>query len=175
MNQNNGGRNAAYIATPEVVADPSWLADSGASNHITSDLANLQVHSDYQGKDSLTVGNISKLQIENIGQNLYYTNGSIVALHNVLHVPKIQRNLLSISQLTCDNDCDVIFYSNCCYVKDKATGKVVLQGRLKDGLYQLNLNLSKSNKPCSVRAYEAQLSKSESTFSPVNYSYFSAI
>lgn len=43
----SSGQIAAYIAIPEVVADPNWLVDSGTSNHVTPDLSNLKVQSDY--------------------------------------------------------------------------------------------------------------------------------
>ncbi|KAF8389139.1 hypothetical protein HHK36_025825 [Tetracentron sinense] len=35
----------------------TWYTDTGASHHITSDLANLSIHSDYQGDDKVQVGN----------------------------------------------------------------------------------------------------------------------
>lgn len=31
--------------------DPIWFSDSGASNHITPDLANLSIHNEYRGSD----------------------------------------------------------------------------------------------------------------------------
>ncbi|KAL4600507.1 hypothetical protein ACB092_11G203400 [Castanea dentata] len=35
----------------------TWLFDTGASNHITSDLANLAIHNEYHGQDQVAVGN----------------------------------------------------------------------------------------------------------------------
>jgi len=40
-------------------------------------------------------------------------------LHNVLYVPEITKNLLSVSELTADNNTLVEFDANYCYVKDK--------------------------------------------------------
>ncbi|CAH9084670.1 unnamed protein product [Cuscuta epithymum] len=34
----------------------NWLLDTGATHHITSDLNNLHVHSDYIGDDSVAMG-----------------------------------------------------------------------------------------------------------------------
>jgi len=58
-------------------------------------------------------------------------------LHDVLYVPKIIKNLLSISKFTADNNILVEFDENCCFVKDKLTRKTLLKGELKNGLYQL--------------------------------------
>ena len=60
-------------------------------------------------------------------------------LKNILHVPDITKNLLSISQFTHDNNVVIEFYSTCCLVKDKNTRVTLLEGVLKDGLYQLDL------------------------------------
>ncbi|RWR90949.1 Regulator of rDNA transcription protein 15 [Cinnamomum micranthum f. kanehirae] len=37
--------------------DTQWFTDTGATNHVTSDLSNLSIHSDYVGTDGLAVGN----------------------------------------------------------------------------------------------------------------------
>lgn len=47
--------------------------------------------------------------------------------------------MLSVSALTSQNNIVVEFDSNSFFVKDKNTKKVILQGRLSDGLYQLSL------------------------------------
>ncbi|KAL5799537.1 hypothetical protein ACOSQ4_032421 [Xanthoceras sorbifolium] len=49
-------QTSAYIASPEVVADQSWYADSGASSHVTSDLGNFLTYSVYSGSEKLAVG-----------------------------------------------------------------------------------------------------------------------
>lgn len=63
----NPSGNAAYIATPEILNDPKWLVDSGTINHVTTDAGNLAVKMDYNDKDSLAVGNGTKLQIAHTG------------------------------------------------------------------------------------------------------------
>uniref|UniRef100_A0A2N9IBW9 Reverse transcriptase Ty1/copia-type domain-containing protein n=1 Tax=Fagus sylvatica TaxID=28930 RepID=A0A2N9IBW9_FAGSY len=47
----------ALLATPTHVSDPNWYNDSGATHHLTSDLANLNVRADeYHGPDQIRVG-----------------------------------------------------------------------------------------------------------------------
>ncbi|XP_021802902.1 uncharacterized protein LOC110746994, partial [Prunus avium] len=41
----------------------SWLIDSGASHHVTPDLANLSLHTNYEGPDSVVIGNGSGMGI----------------------------------------------------------------------------------------------------------------
>ncbi|KAL2532943.1 cysteine-rich RLK (RECEPTOR-like protein kinase) 8 [Abeliophyllum distichum] len=62
-----------------------------------------------------------------------------LVLKELLHVPRIRKNLISVSKLTADNNVSVEFFPNGCVVKDLSTRKAVLQGKLEDGLYQLNL------------------------------------
>lgn len=96
---------------------------------------------EYNGKESLVVGNGTKLSIDHIGSNVVacdYGN-KLLRLHNMLHVPQIKRNLISIARLTTDNDVFLEFHSCFCLVKDKVSKKVMLRGTLKDGLYQFEL------------------------------------
>lgn len=54
----------------------------------------------------------------------------------MLLVPKITRNLVSVSQFAKDNKVYFEFHSNCCYVKCKSTHQVLLRGNIgSDGLY----------------------------------------
>jgi len=57
------------------------------------------------------------------------------SLNQLLHVPHIIKNLLSISKFALDNNVFLKFYSNVCYVKKQETKEILLQGSLKDGLY----------------------------------------
>ncbi|GMY20344.1 putative transcription factor interactor and regulator CCHC(Zn) family [Fagus crenata] len=45
--------DVASMNTPRI----TWISNTGASNHITLDLANLVIHNDYHGKDLVAVGN----------------------------------------------------------------------------------------------------------------------
>lgn len=60
-----------------------------------------------------------------------------VTLLNVLCVPKITKNLISISKLVVDNSISVEFTDKFCAIKDRETKLVLLQGAIKEGLYQL--------------------------------------
>lgn len=56
-------------------------------------------------------------------------------LHNVLHVPKLSCNLLSISKLIVDQNYHVNFYSSGCQFQDLTTRKMLSNAKQVGGLY----------------------------------------
>ncbi|GKU99950.1 hypothetical protein SLEP1_g12724 [Rubroshorea leprosula] len=46
----------ASMATSSIGSPDTWLLDSGASHHVTTDLANLALDSEYHGPDELQIG-----------------------------------------------------------------------------------------------------------------------
>lgn len=128
------GSHNAFIASQNSVEDYDWYFDSGASNHVTHQTDKFQDLTEHHGKNSLVVGNGDKLEIVATGSSKLKS----LNLDDVLYVPNITKNLLSVSKLAADNNIFVEFDKNCCFVKEKLTGKVILKGLLKNGLYQLS-------------------------------------
>lgn len=62
-------------------------------------------------------------------------------LKNILHVPKIAKNLHSVSQIIIDNSIYLEFHLEFCCVKDKLMGKVLMQGKLNHGLYSFQMDM----------------------------------
>ena len=62
-------------------------------------------------------------------------NGLVLA--HTLVVPVFKFNLLSVSKLTQDNDCILVFCPGICLIKDCATRKLRGIGKLQAGLYYL--------------------------------------
>ncbi|KAL5581736.1 hypothetical protein UlMin_014178 [Ulmus minor] len=56
-NSTQKNQHTTLVASVETLGDPTWYGDSGASNHVTNDVANLNQKQDYNGKESLIVGN----------------------------------------------------------------------------------------------------------------------
>lgn len=88
-----------------------WLCDSGASFHMTGNLTLFDTYDVYNGSDIVIVMVRNGLPIEHIGQVTLFTAYGTLVLINVLHVPSLKQNLLSISQFTTDNDCYFLFDS----------------------------------------------------------------
>ncbi|KAJ3698372.1 hypothetical protein LUZ61_002077 [Rhynchospora tenuis] len=130
-------QHQALLAEPVVTPNSSWFLDSGATAHVTPDINNLTSSLPYAGTDTVHIGNGAGLSILNIGSTVIYTSIKPIYLNNVLHVPKITKNLLSISQLLRDNDVIVEFSSSYCFIKDRVTHQTLLLGNLTNGLYSL--------------------------------------
>lgn len=64
---------------------------------------------------------------------------------NILRVPSIFHNLLSVYALTKKNDVSVEFFADRFLVKALKTGRILCQGENRDGVYCLPLQLSKSS------------------------------
>ncbi|KAJ3699566.1 hypothetical protein LUZ61_003271 [Rhynchospora tenuis] len=131
----------ALVAEPSMTSPTaSWFMDSGATTHVTPDLNNLSSSQVYTGTDQVHMGNGKGLTISHTGVAYITTSDTQLVLNNVLCVPQLTKNLLSISQLLKDNNITVEFTPNCYFVKDQATQKVILRGSLCNGLYALDIN-----------------------------------
>lgn len=101
--------------------DPSWYIDSGAIDHITSDLNNLDIHRDYKGKAQVTIDNGSHLPITHIGDSVISNCNSSLLLNDILHVPQISKSLLSVSKFIKDNNVLAEFHSDSYFIRHKLT------------------------------------------------------
>ena len=92
--------------------------DNGATRHVTSTIDSMNTNFKYLGIGRLALGDDSQLPITHIGHITLPTSRSL-QLKNVLMVPSITKNLISISKFTIENNVIVEFDSTCCYIKDK--------------------------------------------------------
>jgi len=125
-------------ATPHA-ANQDWIMESGATHHITNALDKLHVNRPYNGTDELFVGDGTSLPITHTGKTSIHTSSNSLQLSHVLHVPKISKNLLSISSLCQTNPISVEFFSDYFFVKDLKTRVPIIKGHHKHGLYILPL------------------------------------
>lgn len=54
------------VVASQSPGNATWYTDSGATDHITSDINNLTSRSDYQGPDQVSVGNGAGLRISHM-------------------------------------------------------------------------------------------------------------
>ena len=144
--------------TPPAVTD--WVADSGASNHTTSDAGNLTSVRPTTSTDpsSIVVGNGSALPVTSVGDSAlpgpFYLN-------NVLVTPDIIQNLLSVRRFTTDNWCSMEFDPFGLSVKDLSTQKVITRCNSSGPLYTMCLP---SHPPLSPASAPSALVASASTW-----------
>lgn len=156
----------------ELSSENAWYPDSGATNHVTFDLNNLNLGSEYQGSERIQMGNGAGLKISHLGSSTLtdpsHTSHSFL-LHNLLHVPHIKKNLISVSQFAKDNHVYFEFHPFHCLVKDHLTHKVLLEGVLDQGLYKFTLApiqspapLTHTSQPTSPAVYSIQVPRNTS-------------
>jgi hypothetical protein len=152
-----GNQMMAYYTT-QAAADSAWYPDSGCTNHLTLDFTNLTFTAEEPtGYDQVYVGNGQGLPVHHTGSTHLLYPSSKFLMPNVLHVPSIQKNLLSVSQFTKDNNVSIDFHPSCFFVKDLTMGKVLLKGPLKHGLYSMPHPLPPPTAPVSFFGARASL------------------
>jgi hypothetical protein len=120
-------------ATPSTVG--KWVMDSGATAHMASDPGML--HSLHKSLPSsfVTVGNGSTLPISHVGHTSIPASARKLHLRNVLLVPNIVKNLISIRRFTIDNLCSIEFDPFGFSVKDLRTKAAILRCNSRGDLY----------------------------------------
>jgi hypothetical protein len=121
---------------PPAVTD--WVADSGTSNHTTSDVGNLTYicHPHINDHSSIIVGNGSSLSVTIVGDT---TIPSPFYLNNVLITSDIIQNLLSVYRFTTDNWCSMEFDHFDLSVKDLSTRSVIIRCDSSGPLYTMRM------------------------------------
>ncbi|CAL5418427.1 unnamed protein product [Camellia sinensis] len=128
----NTGIPASALST---LSSPSWIIDSGATDHMTGASSLFYSYSPCSGRDKVRVadGTLSSVS----GKGSVHCS-SLLSLSSVLHVPTFSTNLLSVSSLTTSLNCSVTFFPTHCVFQDLATGKTIGNGRAQGGLYFLD-------------------------------------
>lgn len=132
----------------------NWLIDSEASLHVTNDLQNLSLHSDYTG-DDLMLGDGKILMCQHtLVPPSFLLLIVICTCLCVLCVPSTKENFTSVYHL-----CDVfVEFSPFSYVvMDYRTGVPLVRGKPKNGLYEWPKNLSTSSKQTINPAFHSQV------------------
>jgi histone deacetylase 1/2 len=109
----NNGSTSSYPV------NPSWYADTAATDHLTNNLNKLTMQERYHGKDHVQTANGTGMRITHIGQFIIPTSSHSLHLKNILHVPSVTRNLLSVKRFTSDNNVFFKFHPWYFLVKDR--------------------------------------------------------
>ena len=114
-----------------------WYFDSGDTKHITSHCS-LFTSLEFSPKGNTIL--CASYPIEGVGQIvLNAANGSTFALYDALYVPRIKKNLLSISALS-KIGLVVKFVDDKCTIHDLSYGDIIVaSGTLCRGLYKLTM------------------------------------
>ena len=106
-----------------------------------------------QGLEAVIVGNGQELPVTHIGNDELRTLTHNFRLDNILRVPDLASNLLSVHKLCLQNNVFCYFDAHKFLIQDLPTGKILYAGLSKDGVYPIpsNHNLSSTSYLNSVR------------------------
>ncbi|KAF2322304.1 hypothetical protein GH714_010849 [Hevea brasiliensis] len=105
-----------------------------ALDHMTPILNKFESYKSSLGNKKIKVADGSSIIIAGHG-NINLTLS--ISLQNVLHVPRLSTNLISIYQLTKNLNCCITFFDTHCIFQDKVSGKTIGSARQENGLYYL--------------------------------------
>lgn len=114
-----------------------WFADSSTTHHMTLDIASLSISKDYSGKDEVVVGNGKGIRVSRIGKTTVSFGDRQFLLSNILLVPHLKYQLLSVQRFAKYNSCFSKFHGSHFLVKDETSRKVLIQGPTEAGFYKL--------------------------------------
>lgn len=110
---------AALMETKNFNQDCNWYPNSSATNHLTNSLGNLSVSSKYLENNQVHIENDTDLPITRISYaSITSSSNHVFHPHNLIHVPTITKNLISVSQVAKYNSVFFEFHPNFCFVKD---------------------------------------------------------
>ncbi|KAL0556125.1 hypothetical protein IC582_004635 [Cucumis melo] len=112
-----------------------WILDSGATNHLTGFSEHFVTYTPCVDNEKIWIANGSLAPIATKGQIVLFNSFS---LQNVLHVPKLSYNLLSISKITRELHCKATFLPKSVCFQDLNSGRTIGTARYSRGLYILN-------------------------------------
>lgn len=109
----------------------AWILDSGASQHMTGNLHLLHNISEVAPS---TVGLPDGVQISAVKQGSAHLSTDFI-IKDVLYVPNLKVNLISIGQLLLDIQCLVTFTGSLCVIQDHTTRTPIGVGELRNKVY----------------------------------------
>ena len=113
----------------------SWLIDSGCTNHMTYDKEFFEELRDTEVK-RVRIGDGEHLEVKGKGTGVITSYEGTKFISDILFVPKLDQNLLSVGQLL-DKGYKVLFETKQCLIRD-ASGKDLFTVKMKGKGFALN-------------------------------------
>ncbi|KAL4318242.1 hypothetical protein GQ457_18G024980 [Hibiscus cannabinus] len=137
---NNEGQAQVQLATAGT-GHNQWYVDSGATHHVTPKATKIVQGTEYAGPGKITVDDGANLNIAKIEKSVLpvlSTTRKTLVLSDLMHVPQITKNLISVSKLARDNHVFLEFHAYKCVVRDEDTGAILLEERESEGIYKFD-------------------------------------
>lgn len=144
--QNNARQSPSVHATSTAaLPTQSWLMDTGASHHTVNDATSLHTLMDYTGPDEIVLGDGKSLRISHTGSVSIPLNSRSLVLSEVLCVPNLHKNLVSVSKLCRTNSVSVEFFDTYFVVKDRQSGTPLVRGPVVSDVYNISVQQPQLN------------------------------
>lgn len=130
-------------------SSPNWLVDSGASHLVSTSLHNLSLHNDYDETEEILLGDGINLKIMHTGTSQLLSTSKPFVSSNVLCFLHMKKNLLSVLDYVPLIMFLLRSYHLFFYVNDLHRWPCLIEGRIKDGVYEWLVYASDSVKQFS--------------------------
>lgn len=132
--------HAVLLSKSNEESSNDWYIDSGASQHMTLN-ENLLVETKQTSIKEIATANSAKLSGSRVGKVMLSLNEKDIEVKNVLHVPNLAANLLSVSKIV-EKDNTVVFDKNGCTIYN-ANFETLVHQKPVNGVYRIQNNGSK--------------------------------
>ena len=151
-----------------IIKSQDWWFDSGATVHICNEKNMFKDYEVAEKGHEVLMGNSNAANVHGKGTiEIFFTSGKKLTLINVLHVPKIRKNLVS-TNLLCKKGIKAVLESDKLILSKN--GVFVGKGYACDGMFKLSANIINNNKDV-VSAYiiDSSISLWHARLAHVNY------
>ncbi|KAJ9543952.1 LOW QUALITY PROTEIN: hypothetical protein OSB04_023659 [Centaurea solstitialis] len=128
----------------------SWIIDSGATYHMTHSSKRFSTYSPCPSNKKISTADGSLTTVAGKGD---VQISPFITLKNVLHVPKLSTNLVSVKKIIKDLFCKVVYDDEYCEFQEKVSGRTIGLAKEKDGLYCLEM-------PAKTKIFHSLVSES---------------
>ncbi|XP_074271729.1 uncharacterized protein LOC141595662 [Silene latifolia] len=142
---------AAMLTLGLTPPDPSWFMDTGATSHMTANSGTLSSFLNSSAPHGIIVGNGHSIPVNGYGTATLPKPHPPLVLNNVLHAPKLVKNLISVRKFTTDNSVTVEFDPFGFCVKDLRTGTHLMRCNSRGNLYPIFMPLRQPPSPVPRR------------------------
>ncbi|KAL5741578.1 hypothetical protein ACOSP7_028310 [Xanthoceras sorbifolium] len=132
----SGKPNACFLSSSS-----KWVIDSGATDHMTGNSGLFSTFQSHTSTSTVTLADGSPSCVRGSGT---ITPTPSLPLSSVLHLPNLSFNLVSVSQLTRNLNCCILFFPDHCLFQDLMTKQIIGRGHESGGLYILDTSIPKS-------------------------------
>ncbi|UYV65495.1 hypothetical protein LAZ67_3004515 [Cordylochernes scorpioides] len=146
IGENHNQETAMNLSSPEFNNKGKWILDSGATSHMSTDINLMDDLQDDSRK--ITLPDDRFIKSNGIGTvEIYKDDNHLLTLKEVLNVPELNSNLISVSKIT-EDEKQIIFDENGARIIDN-NGSSIITAKRKDNIYAIdacaNIKLEENN------------------------------